>query len=317
MKRQGYLYEQICNMSNLVLADKKARLGKKNQNSIKLFDKNREDNIINLHHLLVNKEYKTSEYKVFTLFEKKERIIYQLPYRDRIVHWAIINIIGDTLIKFFIRDTYSCIKKRGIHLCLKNLNMDLKDVVNNKYCLKLDIKKYYPSINHKTLKQLLRKKFKDADLLWLLDEIIDSSTPGTPIGNLLSQWFGNFYLNYFDHWIKETLKVRYYRYCDDIVILGSNKDNLRLILNKIIDYLKNNLDLKLSNYQIFPIDSRGIDFLGYVSYSDCVYLRKSIKHNYIKMIKYNNNSKSRASYKGWLDHGNCINLKNKYEKPGI
>ena len=313
MKRQGYLYEQICSIDNLILADKIARRGKKKQKSIKKFDLNREDNIINLHHLLINKEYKTSPYKIFIIFEKKERVIFQLPYRDRVVHWAIMNVLEDTFVKSFTNDTYSCIKKRGIHKCLSNITHALKDRENTKYCLKIDIRKYYPSIKNNILKQLLRKKFKDRDLLNLLDEIIDSNLEGCPIGNLLSQWFGNFYLTYFDHYIKEVLKIKnIYRYCDDIVILGNNKDNLRDALNKIREYLKDNLQLELSNYQIFPVASRGIDFLGYVSFHDCIYLRKSIKLDYIKMIKNNNNIKSKASYKGWLDHANCINLYNKY-----
>lgn len=312
MKRKGYLYDKICSINNLKLADKKARKGKFKQKSIKEFDKNRENNIINLHHLLINKEYKTSEYKIFTIFEKKERVIYQLPYKDRVVHWAIINILENTFVKSFTADTYSCIKKRGIHKCLKNLTKALKNKEDTKYCLKIDIKKYYPSIKNNILKQLLRKKFKDPDLLDLLDEIINSNE-GQPIGNLLSQWFGNFYLTYFDHWLKEELKIKkVFRYCDDIVILGSDKSELRIILNKIKIYLKTNLELELSNWQIFPVESRGIDFVGYVSYHDYIFLRDGIKRNFIKMIKYNRNDKSEKSYYGWLKHCNSINLQNKY-----
>lgn len=313
MKRRGYLYDRICSIDNLTLADKIARRGKSKQKSIKLFDHNRQDNIIDLHHCLINREYKTSEYNVFTIFEKKERVIFQLPYRDRVVHWAIMNVVEDTFVKSFTADTYSCIKGRGIHKCLNNITKALKDTKATRYCLKIDIKKYYPSIKNSILKDMLRKKFKDKDLLNLLDEIIDSNPNGCPIGNLLSQWFGNFYLTYFDHYVKEELKIKHiYRYCDDICILGSNKDELRILLGKIKTYLGDNLKLELSNYQIFPIESRGIDFLGYVIFHDCIYLRKSIKLAYIRMLKYNNNVASRGAYKGWLDHCNAINLKNKY-----
>lgn len=313
MKRRGYLYDRICSIDNLTLADKIARRGKSNQKSIKLFDQNRQDNIINLHHLLLNKEYKTSEYSIFTIFEKKERVIFQLPYRDRVVQWAILNVVEDIFVKSFTVDTYSCIKYRGIHKCLNNITKALKDIKGTKYCLKIDIKKYYPSIKNAILKDLFRKKFKDKDFLDLLDGIVDSNPNGCPIGNLLSQWFGNFYLTYFDHYLKEELKIKHiYRYCDDICILGSDKNELRVILNKITAYLKNNLELELSNYQIFPVESRGIDFLGHVIFHDCIYLRKSIKLAYIRMLKYNNNVESRGAYKGWLDHANCINLKVKY-----
>ena len=313
MKRVGYLYERVCSIDNLVLADKRARRGKSGQKSVKLFDENKQDNLINLHHLLTNKEYSISEYRVFKLFDKKERVIYELPYKDRVVQWAIINVIGDILVKSFTVDTYSCIKHRGISLCSSRLVRALKDKVSTKYCLKLDIKKFYPSVNKEILKRLLRKKFKDNDLLELLANIIDSSDNGLPIGNLLSQYLGNFYLNYFLHYLKEDLKVKnLFVYCDDITILGSSKDYLRKLLSRIKVYLLDNLGLSLSNYQIFPVEARGIDFLGYVFYHDYKLLRKSIKLNFIRMVKYNDNIKSRAAYKGWLDHANCINLKNKY-----
>lgn len=314
MKSYNNLYNQIISIDNLKLAEKKARLGKSKQYGVKLFDKNSEDLIINLHHILSNKEYKTSAYDIFDLFDGKLRTIYKLPYYpDRITHHALMNVLEPIFVKSFTKNTYSCIKRRGIHKCLRDLNISLKDKDNTQYCLKIDIKKFYPSINHKILKQLLRRKFKDNDLLNLLDEIIDSAD-GIPIGNYLSQYLANFYLTYFDHWIKENLKVKYYfRYCDDLVILGNSKGDLHRILSEIRIYLYNNLKLKLnSNYQIFFVESKGIDFIGYKSYHTHILLRKSIKLNFIKMIKYNNNLKSKASYNGWLCHCNSYNLRNKY-----
>lgn len=315
MKRIGNLYSKICTLENLELAEKKARKGKSKQYGVRLFNKNREENLLKLHHTLLNKEYKTSKYHIFTLLEKKERIIYRLPYYpDRIVHHAILNIIEDIFVKCFTSNTYSCIKKRGIHLCLRKLTKALKDKNNTTYCLKLDIEKFYPNVNHSILKKLLRKKFKDKDLLNLLDEIIDSAK-GLPIGNYISQYLANFYLTYFDHWLKEDKRVKYYfRYCDDLVILYSNKEYLHNLRNEIINYLRNNLDLKLSNYQVFPISKRGIDFLGYVSYHNYKLLRKDIKKNWIRMLNKYPNSKSKASYRGWLKWCNSINLKNKYLK---
>jgi len=179
------------------------------------------------------------------------------------------------------------------------------------YYLKLDIQKYYPSINHNILKSLLRKKFKDKDLLELLDNIIDSA-PGCPIGNYLSQYFANFYLTYFDHWLKEQKKVKYYiKYMDDIIILHESKEYLYNLLIEIKQYLEDNLKLKVkSNYIISPI-SKGIDFVGYITYPTHIRLRKRIKLNFIKSVKQNKLS-SIPSYKGWLQYGNCVNLWNKY-----
>ncbi len=176
MKRLGYLYNKICDIDNIRLADKKARRGKEKQFGVIEFNKNKEQNILDLKDILINRTFKTSKYSVFTIKDPKEREIFKLPYfPDRIVHHAILNILEPIFMSVFTRDTYSCIKKRGIHGAMRNVKIALKDTENTKYCLKLDIRKFYPSINHNILKQLLRRKFKDKDLLSLLDEIIDST----------------------------------------------------------------------------------------------------------------------------------------------
>lgn len=314
MKRIGNLYEQIYSLNNLILAENKARRGKLKQKDVIKFDLNKEQNLINLHKQLINNEFKNSKYHVFKIFEGKERVIYKLPYfPDRIIHHAILNILEPIFVSCFTFNTYSCIKNRGIHKALKDLTKSLKDVKNTQYCLKLDIQKFYPNIDNNILKQLLKKKFKDKQLLNLLFEIIDS-TQGCPIGNYISQFFANFYLTYFDHYLKEQLKVKYYfRYCDDLVILHNDKQYLHNLKLQIEDYLNINLNLKIkSNYQVFPVNKRGIDFLGYKSYHTHILLRNTIKKNFIKMIKYNKNKKSIVAYNGWLKHGDCINLKTKY-----
>lgn len=316
MKRIGNLYNSIISIENLQLADKKAQKGKQKQFSVLKHNKNREKNILELHNSLKEENYKTSKYSNFTIYEPKERKISRLPYfPDRIVHHAIMNILEPILKNCLISQTYSCIKNRGIHKGLNDLNKSLKVKKETEYCLKVDIKKFYPSINKDILKVLLRTKFKDIKLLKLLDEITDSNEKGLPLGNYLSQWFANFYLNKFDHWLKETKRIKYYfRYCDDIVILGSNKKDLHNLRNEIQLYLETNLKLELSNYQIFPVLSRGIDFLGYKSYHTHILLRKSIKNKFKKMLSNNYNQKSINSYNGWLLYGNCINLKNKLLK---
>ncbi|HUM50462.1 MAG TPA: RNA-directed DNA polymerase [Chitinophagales bacterium] len=272
-----------------------------------------EEDLMNLHAMLYNKNYKTSNYTKFTIYEPKEREIYRLPYNpDRITHHAIMNVLEPVFVRCFIAHTYSCIKGRGIHGAARDVKQALQDKTGTQYCLKLDIKKFYPSIDHDVLKQLLRRKFKDNDLLWLLDEIIDS-TDGLPIGNYLSQYFANFYLSYFDHWLKETKAVKYYfRYADDIVILADNKQYLHAILAEIKHYLQTDLKLTVKdNYQVFPVDARGIDFVGYVFYHTHIRLRKSIKQNFARMLAKNKNQKSIASYNGWAVHCNSINLMKK------
>ncbi len=220
-----------------------------------------------------------------------------------------MNVLEPIFVSNFTADTYSCIKGKGIHAAAKAVKKSLKDIPGTTYCLKLDIKKFYPSVNHECLKKLLRKKFKDADLLWLLDEIIDSAE-GLPIGNYLSQYLANFYLSYFDHWIKEDKAVKYYfRYADDMVIPAPSKDYLHSLLNEIKHYLNLNLKLQVKqNYQVFPVEARGIDFVGYKFYHTHTLLRKQIKKNFAKMLKNNPNEASIASYKGWTKHCDAKHL---------
>lgn len=317
MKRFGNLYYRICDIDNLYLAYTKARKGKGNTYGVIQFEKELDDNINALHEELSEGKYVTSEYQTFIIHEPKKREIYRLPFRDRVVHHAIMNILEDIWTPIFISHTYSCIKGRGIHGAMKHLKKDLKDIQNTKYCLKMDIRKYYPSIDHLILKNIVRKKIKDKRLLELLDGIIDSA-PGIPIGNYLSQFFANLYLSYFDHWLKEERRIKYYyRYADDMVILASNKEKLHSLLVDVKSYLYNNLHLDLKdNYQIFPVDNRGIDFVGYVFFHTHILMRKSIKKNFCrKVVKLNKKKAVPHDYKmaicswiGWAKHCNSKNL---------
>jgi retron-type reverse transcriptase len=310
MKRIGNLYQDICSIENLNLADSIARKGKKNKPEVIEHDRIREQNIKDLQVILINKAYKTSGYTTFPIYEPKERIISRLPYYpDRIVHHAIMTILEPIFVSTFTTDTYNCIKKRGIHAAAKAVKRKLKDTPGTRYCLKLDVKKFYPNVDHEILKQLLRRKIKDQDLLWLLDSIIDSAD-GLPIGNYLSQYFANFYLTYFDHWIKEEMRVKYYfRYADDMVILSDDKPYLQQLLSDIRNYLWENLKLNVKdNYQVFPVDVRGIDFVGYVFRHTHTRLRKSIKQSFARMLVRNKDIQAIASYKGWALHCNSRNL---------
>jgi len=312
MKRVGYLYEQVYDMNNLIAADMTARRGKQFTKEVVAHDIHRESNLLLLQEKLKNKTFKTSTYFVFKIHEPKIRDIYKLPYfPDRILHHAIMRVIEPIIVSSFTRDTYACLKNRGIHALVKKLQNDLKNKTATTYCLKIDIKKYYPSIDHDILKSIIRKKIKDKDLLQLLDEIIDSAD-GVPIGNYLSQYLANIYLNYLDHYVKEELRIKYYyRYVDDIVILGSSKDMLWDALAHIRSYIENNLNLTIKdNYQVFPVASRGIDFVGYRFFHSHTQLRKSIKKRWIKnmMSRKHNKNLSFWSYYGWAVHCNSINL---------
>lgn len=312
-KRYGHLYRKIYDINNIELADDKARRNKHNY-GIERHDKNRKEENIKLSNGLKNHTYKTSSYFKFHIFEPKKRIIFRLPYYpDRITHHAIMNIMEPIWVNNFIRDTYSCIKTRGIHDLNKRLSKILrKHPEATKYCLKLDIRKFYPSINHDILLILIRHIIKDNELIFLFREIIESAD-GVPIGNYLSQFFANYYLSNFDHWIKENVKVKYYfRYADDIVIFNSDKQFLHNLLIAIKFYIKSiKLDIK-PNYQIINVEKEGIDFVGYKFYHTHVLIRKSIKmkiKRIIHLYKTKRLSKDKLkrkliSYFGWLKYCN-------------
>lgn len=309
MKRHGNLYNKVWHIKNILLAEKKARKGKANSHGVKEHDKRRGCNLITLQNNLMNLEFTTSEYTTFFIHEPKERQIFRLPfYPDRICHHAIMNVLENIWVSSFTKDTYGCVKNRGIHGALEQLKKDLKNKQETTYCLKLDIRKFYPSVNHDVLKSIVRRKIKDEKLITLLDDVINSAS-GIPIGNYLSQYFGNVYLNVFDHWLKENKRVRYYyRYVDDLVILHSSKDYLNNLFEEIKIFLNDYLKLEIkSNYQMFPINIRGIDFVGYKCFHTHVLLRKKIKKSFVKAVK-NERIKSIPSYKGWAIHCNSRNL---------
>ena len=314
MKRIGNLYSKIYDYKNIELAFKNAKKGKKKYNEVKLIESNKEFYFNQIHEMLKYNTFKNGKYEVF---EKqsghKLRQIFKLPFfPDRIIHHCIVQILEPIWTKSFIRDTYSTIPNRGIHDGVKRMKQYM--ISKPKYCLKLDVRKFYPSIDHDVLKQILAKKIKCVKTLNLLSEIIDSA-PGIPIGNYLSQWFGNIYLSYIDHFIKEKLMVKQYcRYCDDMVLLHDNKEFLWSCHHKIDDELRKlKLDIK-SNYQLFPVDIRGVDFLGYRFFHNYTLVRKSIVKNFKSKINKKARPQDFAAYWGWFKHANTYNLVKKYFK---
>jgi len=320
MKRFGNLYERIYDIDNLKLAHKNARKGKRAYSEVCLVDAKQDHYLEKLHLILKNGEFKNSRYKIFTISDRgKQREIYKLPYfPDRIVHHAIMQILEPIWKSVLIRDTYQSIKGRGVHDGKKRI----ETVIRNdkpRYCLKFDVKKFYPSVNHDVLKTIIRQKIKCNRTLRLLDEIIDSA-PGLPIGNYLSQYFGNLYLTYFDHWIKEYKGIKFYfRYCDDIIVFNNDKDFLHCLLQEIKEYFKIKLLLEIkSNYQVFPVSARGVDFLGFRFYYRYTLLRKTIVRNFKRKISIVINKwpilskfyvvNGLMSYYGWIKCCNAYNL---------
>ncbi len=326
MKRVGNIYEKIYTMENLRKAYEKAKEGKSHYSEVKMIEHCPDAFLKEIQESLIAGTYKTSDYKVEIINDGyKQRTIHKLPfYPDRIVQWAIMLQTEEFFLRNFIHDTYAAIPKRGPHLALKRLTNILKKQDEPCYCLKLDIEKYFPNMDKEILKSLLRKKFKDSKLLLIFDEIIDSC-PVIPIGNYTSQYFANFYLSYFDHWVKEILGINHYlRYMDDLIVIHHSKQELHSLRLKIQEYLRKELKLTLkSNYQIFPVYKNGLDFVGYVSWKNFILLRKRTKKKMIKKMiplsQYPKHSLSQKcsimSYYGWILFCNSRHLEKKYLKP--
>jgi len=301
MKTYNNLFEEICSFQNLHLAYLKARKCKRYRNEILKFSYNLEANLTNLQKELSNQTYQHGSYREFIVCDLKKRHIKTAPFRDRVVHHAVCNIIEPIFNKGFIFDSYACLEKKGTHKAIKRLEIFLKSVsVSAKrtlderkiYCLQCDISKYFNSIDHQILFNLLKKKIADKKTLWLIKKILDSSYDkklgvGIPIGNLTSQLFANIYLNELDQFIKHKLHLRYYlRYMDDFLILGFGKKKLHGTKVQIREFLKNQLRLKLhpKKANIFPAN-KGINFLGYWSFGNYRLLRKTTIKRFIKRMK--------------------------------
>jgi retron-type reverse transcriptase len=234
MKRYGYLWSQIIKFDNLLAAARQAQKGKRFRENVLRFNYNLETELIQLHQELVTKTYRPGQYKTFQVKEPKPRLISAAPYRDRVVHHALCNVIMPIFERSLIHDTYANREGYGSHRALKRFTEFTR---SSRYILQCDVRKYFPSIDHEILKNILRCKIKCPSTLWLIETIIDGSneqetviqyfpgddllTPaqrrrGLPIGNLTSQFFANVYLSSFDHFVKEQLKAKkYLRYVDD------------------------------------------------------------------------------------------------------
>jgi len=315
MKRYGNLWEQVCAPENIRLAHARARRGKCHYKEVVMVDADPQRYFDEIRELLVKKTFKNSEYTVLIKKEgAKEREIWRLPYYpDRIIHHCILNVLEPILMKAYIRDTYAALPGRGIHDGVRRVKAALKNVEDTRYCLKLDVRKFYQSIDHVALKLRLRRKIKDPNLLWLLDTIIDSA-PGVPIGNYTSQHFANFVLSDLDHWLKEHQQIRhYFRYCDDLVVLGRDKDSLHRLRRQIADYLQSELRLEVKgNWQVFPVAARGIDFLGYRFFHGYTLVRKSIVKRFKRKFRAGE-QRALAAYNGWFKWADTHHLKLVYD----
>lgn len=325
MKRIGYLFEKIVDIDNIKEAHKQARKDKTYYKEVKMVDADIDHYAKEISEMLKNKTYKVSEYRKQVINDKgKERTLMKLQYYpDRIIQWAIMLQLEPVFLRTFCTHTCASIPNRGISRAWSLMRRYLKDKPNTKYCLKIDIRKFYDNIDHEILKDKLSRKIKDRDLLDLLYLIIDSydGDRGVPIGSYLSQYFANFYLSDFDHYLKEDLEVEYtVRYMDDVVVFGKTKNQLHMALDDICYFLYDEKLYLKSNYQIFPTGTRGVDFVGFRFFYHFILLRKKTVKRFkqlcasIKQVGFKEFC-ALNSYNGWLQLCSSFHLREKYLIP--
>lgn len=320
MKRHGNLFHKIVDKENIKLAHKNARKGKTCYKEVQDIDANIDYYVDKIHEMLVDGTYQVGEYKMFKKNDKdKIREIYKLDYYpDRIIHHAILQILEPIWKPMLIKNTYQSIKGRGVKACKRDVNRFIsKNTDKDLWTLKIDINKFYPSVDNAILKDIISRKIKCKDTLWLLYTIIDSKE-GLPIGNYISQYLGNIYLSYFDQSVISRQDVKnYFRYCDDIVIVAENKKAIKDIYSYVEHYLDCELNLKIkSNKQYYALQYRNLDFVGFVFLTNGkVKLRNSIKVNMCKALK-KNKTESISAYYGWVLEARAFSLWNKYYKGG-
>jgi len=344
MKPIKNIYEQIISHENVVQAYRSARLGKRFRNEVMLYTGNLEENLIEVCEDLADESYVIGKYREFIICEPKRRLVMALPFKDRVVQWAVYSVIHPIMSKGFITHTYACVDGRGAHSAVQQLNYWLRHIGKKPgkwYYLKLDISKFFYRVDHDVLLNIFRRKFDDPRLLRLLEKIIRSedklfglqqwkevdegeriSGRGMPIGNLTSQMFANVYLNELDQHCKRVLQIKHYiRYMDDVIVLARSREQAHEYLRSITKYLNDVLKLDINKKTAIRPALTGIEFVGYKVYGTHIKLRKPtalrIKRHYTHMsrlyadgrIDLDKIKRVIASYHGAMRHCDSYNLR--------
>lgn len=348
-KKIRNVWGQICSFENLHTAYLHARKNKRYRNDVLAFSANLEENLFDLQRQLLDHTYEVGHYREFYVYDPKKRLIMALPFTDRVVQWAVYQVINPIYASGYISDSFACIDGRGTQQAIQRLHKWLKEVGRRPekwYYLKLDVSKYFHRIDHARLIEILRKKIKDNDLMWLLESIIncpdkafglplnrsaDQIAPenrlpdkGMPIGNLTSQMFANIYLDRLDQYCKRKLGIHYYiRYMDDVIILHDDKLQLGEYKRIIEKFLNEELLLDLNNKTALRPVTLGIEFVGYKLWNTHIKLKKAsalkMKHRlrHLKKQYYRwevdlpKIRKTLVSYNGVMKHCNCYNMRKK------
>lgn len=291
MKREGNLIHKIADIDNLRFAFWKARKGKDAKYEVIQYRKSLGENLLLLQKQILTNSVPVGNYHYFQVYDPKQRTICAASFLERVLHHAIMNICHNNFEKYQIFDSYASRISKGTYKAIERAQTYQKKY---KWFLKLDVRKYFDSVEQNVLKNLLKNRFKDKRLLKLFSDIIDSYQTsvgrGVPIGNLTSQYFANHYLAVSDHYIKENLKVpAYVRYMDDMVLWSNNKTDLLQFGRELKQFISKELKLGLKPFCLNSGD-KGLPFLGYLVFPKTIKLAKRSRKRFVKKLNsYNHN----------------------------
>ena len=298
------------------------RRGKRKKSDVRLFELNLGDNLAKICQKLETKTYDHGGYSVFNVSDPKPRIIHKASVADRVVHRLVYDTLYWYFHERFIHDSYSCRRGKGPHKATERFKKFARQVGENHtrtaWVLKCDVRKFFASIDHSRLKQILLRHILDTDLFWLCCQVIDSFDSGTqgkglPLGNLTSQLLGNVYMHELDMYVKQGLRVKnYIRYADDFVIISNSRDELEKLLQKVCNFLRSDLNLNLHKNKVFiqPYSS-GVDFLGWVHFPKYRVFRTSTKRRLLTNLQWHPLRETINSHRGLLSHGNTFKVRKK------
>ena len=306
MKRVGNLFEIVFSRENLYQAYIDARRGKRKKQACFNFETSLGSNLESLYIKIHSGDYRPRPYKKFTVYEPKERIIYAPAFRDTVVQHAIYRVVYPIFDNTFIDQSFACRKGKGTHKCSKQTQKYMRSCGDDEYTLKLDIKKFFYSIDRSILKKLVERKIKDTHLVNIMMAFAEMDAPvGIPIGNLLSQTYALIFMNPVDHFVKRVLKVKkYVRYVDDFILIGITRDQCLEYRERIIDFIDKELKLKLSKSTIQKV-KKGLNFVGYRTWKAKKFIRKYSLYKFRKMVKQNNQAAT-VSILGHAKYTNSI-----------
>ncbi len=297
------LFERIISLENLFEAWRKFRRGKSAKHDIMKFEWRLEDHVFALHEDLADGKYQHGPYESFVVCDPKRREIHKACVRDRLMHHAIVRVIEPLFERQFIFDSWSCRKGKGTHRAVERFQRWGWSLSRNNtrtvWVLKLDIRKYFSSVDQEILRSILSRTIKEPKLMSLLNNVIGSFGQGLPLGNLTSQLFANVYLNELDQYAKRIIRVKYYlRYCDDMLFLDTDPVQLERTLESIRGFLSEHLHLSLHPDKIIFRRYHGIDVLGFICFPHFRLLRTTSKRRLLRRYS----AKNASSYNGLLEY---------------